>query len=319
MSDEFDHKALLASLSSEQRQSLLEKSDKAGLLHLMLYLSMVVVGAALILNAVWFYPLVIVGQGALMVFFFTLLHEASHKTPFKSDRLNTLAAHMAGFIIFLPPTWFRYFHLAHHRHTHDPDNDPELSQPKPQTIAGHLVYMTGLPETVNRIKSLFFKSIQQSTEEFVPERGRAKVLREYRLYLLAYAALLTGSFLLGTAALFWIWILPFLVGGPFMRGYLLAEHSLCPHTDNMLANTRTTFTNRVVRFIAWNMPFHAEHHVHANVPFHKLPEFHQITSEYLQSTEDGYVKFNELMWARLKLLNTLHDHKCRGVTHVGQC
>ncbi|MEM1299415.1 MAG: fatty acid desaturase, partial [Pseudomonadota bacterium] len=84
---------------------------------------------------------------------------------------------------------------------------------------------------------------------------------------------------------------PMLLGGPFLRAYLLAEHTFCPHVSNMLANTRTTFTNKLVRWLAWNMPYHAEHHAYPAVPFHKLPQFHALTRAHLGETQDGYTDF----------------------------
>jgi fatty acid desaturase len=60
----------------------------------------------------------------------------------------------------------------------------------------------------------------------------------------------------------------------------------------MLENTRTTLTNRVVRFIAWNMPYHVEHHAYPSVPFHKLPEFHQHTQAHIKHLDEGYARFN---------------------------
>ena len=86
--------------------------------------------------------------------------------------------------------------------------------------------------------------------------------------------------------------MPVLFGQPFLRAYLLAEHARCPHVANMLENTRTTFTTALVRFVAWNMPYHAEHHAYPAVPFHKLPRFHQIVRAHLRSTERGYVRFH---------------------------
>jgi fatty acid desaturase len=47
-----------------------------------------------------------------------------------------------------------------------------------------------------------------------------------------------------------------------------------------------------VRLIAWNMPYHAEHHSYPAVPFHKLPRFHGIVAAHLRSTENGYVRFH---------------------------
>ncbi|MGR3468946.1 MAG: fatty acid desaturase, partial [Shimia sp.] len=64
-----------------------------------------------------------------------------------------------------------------------------------------------------------------------------------------------------------------------------------PPVANMLENSRTTFTNRVVRFLAWNMPYHAEHHAYPQVPFHQLPALHAHTARHLKSTSDGYAAF----------------------------
>jgi len=88
-------------------------------------------------------------------------------------------------------------------------------------------------------------------------------------------------------------MLPALLGQPFLRLYLLAEHGRCPPVANMLENTRTTLTNRAVRFLAWNMPYHIEHHSAPNVPFHKLPGLHQIMQTDLISTSPNYRVFTK--------------------------
>ena len=113
-------------------------------------------------------------------------------------------------------------------------------------------------------------------------KGKAKVRLEARLTLAAYAVLAAASVALSSTALLWAWIVPVLLGQPFLRAYLLAEHARCPHVANMLENTRTTFTTALVRAIAWNMPYHAEHHAYPAVPFHKLPRFHEIVARASQ-------------------------------------
>ena len=82
--------------------------------------------------------------------------------------------------------------------------------------------------------------------------------REARVLLLIYTAVALSLFY--SSFLLWIWIVPVLISQPVLRAYLLAEHGLCPPVADMFANTRTTFTNRLVRALAWNMPYHAEHH-----------------------------------------------------------
>ena len=67
----------------------------------------------------------------------------------------------------------------------------------------------------------------------------------------------------------------------------------------MLANTRTTFTTGLVRRLAWNMPYHAEHHAYPAVPFHALPRFHALVRDHLKTTERGYARFHRRLAAGL--------------------
>jgi fatty acid desaturase len=98
---------------------------------------------------------------------------------------------------------------------------------------------------------------------------------------------------LGNFWIIWCWLLPIILGQPFLRLNLLAEHGRCPMVANMFENTRTTFTNRIVRFLAWNMPYHAEHHAYPTVPFHKLPMLHDLVRDELKVTSNGYVEFQK--------------------------
>jgi fatty acid desaturase len=231
-------------------------------------------------------------QGILIIFLFTALHESIHETAFRSPVLNRIVANVCGFLVIVPPVWFRYFHFAHHSHTHDKANDPELSSEKPQTLRQYAAHLTAIPYWIATARTIAANVVGPNREAFVAERARVKVVHEARVYLGLYGLLFLSSLIAGSAALLWIWIVPVLLGQPFLRAYLLAEHARCPHVANMLENTRTTFTNAVVRFITWNMPFHAEHHALPTVPFHKLPRFHEIVRAHLKTTERGYARFH---------------------------
>jgi fatty acid desaturase len=84
------------------------------------------------------------------------------------------------------------------------------------------------------------------------------------------------------------WLLPMICGQPVLRAILLAEHTGCTEDANGLTNTRTTYASWPVRFLMWNMPFHAEHHLHPAVPFHRLPELHQLIKERLTHISPSY-------------------------------
>ena len=59
---------------------------------------------------------------------------------------------------------------------------------------------------------------------------------------------------------------------------------------DMLANSRTVHTNAVVRFLAWNMPYHAEHHAYAAIPFHALPRAHAALGPFVRVQSQGYAR-----------------------------
>ena len=295
-----DHKTLIASLSAEQRAVLTEKSDRQGLTRLALHWGSIAVLAALVAFGVPGWQVLILPLGILIVFLFTLLHEAVHRTPFRTEWINDVVARVSGFLLLLPADWFRYFHFAHHRHTQDPEKDPELASPKPASPWQYAIHVSGLPIWRNAIQTLVSNATGSGLYAYVPEKGRGTVRREARTMLAVYVALAVLSLVLRNNVLLWVWIIPALVGQPFLRLYLLAEHGRCAYVANMLENSRTTFTNALVRMLAWNMPYHAEHHSYPAVPFYRLPEFHALIQKHLAVTEHGYGRFNAKYYAAMK-------------------
>jgi fatty acid desaturase len=287
-----DHRAVIAGITPEERVALTSLSNGPGLIHLAAHLGLIVLIGTFIAMRVPYWPALMLPQGILIIFLFTALHEATHETAFRSAWLNKSVAALCGFLVIMPPNWFRYFHFAHHRHTQDQERDPELMAKKPETVWDYGRYLSGLPLWWSSIKTIFQNALGRWKDDYVPARGRAAVITEARIMLVLYAALSLGSFYLQRSDLLWLWLVPILIGQPFLRAYLLAEHARCPLVANMFENTRTTFTTASVRFIAWNMPYHAEHHAYPVVPFHKLPALHRLTREHLKTTEKGYLRFH---------------------------
>lgn len=288
-----DHRAFIASLTASQRRHLTTKSDRQGLAHLAVHLAAIAVVASLILAAVPGWQLLMVIQGVLIVFLFTLLHETVHQTAFASQHLNLYVGYICGFAVFLAPVWFRFFHLAHHRHTQDPKNDPELAQAKPQSLRAYVLYVSGLPVWLSQLRALIRNALGRCADPFVPTARRQNIGTEARLMIAAYTLLTAACLAFKVTALIYVWLIPVLLGQPFLRLFLLAEHGRCPQVTDMFENTRTTFTTWLMRKLAWNMPYHAEHHAYPTVPFHKLPDLHALARAHLKQTEDGYARFHQ--------------------------
>jgi len=83
----------------------------------------------------------------------------------------------------------------------------------------------------------------------------------------------------GSTFAWYYWVLPTFLGQPFLRFYLIAEHTGCEATSDMMHNTRTTYTFWFYKKLAWNMPWHAEHHAFPQVPFYALDKVHELVNK----------------------------------------
>ena len=285
------HKDFLRSLPPQEKAALTARSDRAGVRHLMVHGGLIILCGGLIAAKVPFWWALLLPQGVLIAFLFTLQHEATHKTPFETEALNEWVGWASGVLIFQPFLWFRYFHLMHHRHTNDPEHDPELAGlPKPESWPDMLRHLSSVGYWRDKAVLLWSLAFGTIDATYLPERTHPRLRREARGMLAIYGVALAVT-LLVHPVLIWVWLLPLTLGFPVLRLYLLAEHGRCPQVASMFDNTRTTYTNSVVRFLAWNMPYHIEHHTFPQVPFHLLPAFHTRIRAHLGHTSPGYAAF----------------------------
>jgi fatty acid desaturase len=279
------------------------RSDTRGLLHLAGHGALLLATGTLLALSIgsWWVAPATVLHGVVLIALFAPLHETIHRTAFKSRWLNDAVGWLCGFLLVLPPEYFRFFHFAHHRHTQDPLNDPELASPKPTTFTQWLIHASGWGYWRAELVGLVTHALGRTPEPFLnAPRAAARVATEARIVLIVYALIAAIAVATGSWAPLTYWVLPALTGQPFLRFYLLAEHTLCPLVPDMLANSRTTRTNGIVRFLAWNMPYHAEHHAFPSVPFHALPSLHGDLRPDLKVVAAGYVTVNREIIRRLQ-------------------
>ena len=297
--------AIYATARPEERQALLRltaRSDLKGLVQLACHLGALLATGALVWSArgtPWLPPAMLL-HGILLVFLFAPLHESVHWTAFRSRRLNDVVAWACGALLLLPPGYFRAFHFAHHRHTQDPARDPELAAPKPRTLRTYVWHAAGLPYWRERLATTVRHARARVDEPFIGARQRPEIVREARLLLGVYLLAVVASSAASSAALIYLWLGPVLLGQPFLRLYLLAEHTGCPLVANMLENSRTTRSLAPLRRLAWNMPYHAEHHACPALPFHALPVAHRILKARIAVQAPGYVAVHREILAGLR-------------------
>jgi len=289
-SSDKDHRAALAAVGSERVAALGETSDRPGLIRLASHLGLLVltVTAVLAVEGWWRLPLQFL-HGTVLVFLFSAAHECIHRTAFRTRWLNDTVAWGAGLALMLPPNAFRYFHFAHHRHTQDAERDPELATPKPRTRGEYFRRLTGWSYWSAQMHALITAAAGAPLPEYVPPRGAARVRAEARVFLAVYAVVATLPTLTGSTLALTLLVIPALLGQPMLRAFLLAEHTACPLVPDMLANSRTTFTHRAIRWLTWEMPWHTAHHAAPTVPFHRLGALTAEIEHALKSTAPGYI------------------------------
>ena len=231
---------------------------------------------------------------------FAPLHECCHRTAFRSRRVNDAVAWCAGLLCFYNSTFYRRYHQWHHRYAHQIGLDPELEDGFPTTGFSYLLEVSGWNWWIGKFRGyarLLFgdlSGLAYLSPEVIPQ-----IRRSVRWQFSIYGALALVSVLNGSGFLFWNWLLPLAVGQPFLRLVLLAEHSGCSFDANGTTNTRTTLTNPVVAWQMWNMPFHAEHHLYASLPFHSLPAAHRWIGPALKHLDPGYFAVHKKMLRNL--------------------
>ncbi len=292
-------------LSPAQIKQLSVRSNVPGLVRAVTHYGAIVAAGAMIwfvrsrYGLVWTLPLLLL-QGYLVAFLFMAVHEAAHKTVFRSRRMSVILGHLSAFTIILPYEYYALFHWDHHRHTQNPERDPELlTGTIPSSDTKLAVAYTGLVQMVNRIRLLLRHAITGTvTVPWVPEGKRAMIVLEARAYVLGYLVLLTGSVAFSTAIVLWTWLVPLFVGQLFLRPYLYAEHTGCDdHTHSAYENTRTTYTGALMKWFAWNMPYHVEHHAYPSVPFHALPQLNEVIADRITHRGENYRAVTRETWS----------------------
>ena len=272
-------------------KSLTARSDTKGALHLAGHLGALAVTGWLVAQAAggpWLLPAAL-GHGIVLVFLFAPLHETIHRTAFRTRWLNDALAWVCGAVLLLPANYFRAFHFAHHRYTQDPARDPELDPPKPASLSAYLVHVSGFPYWRKQVRGLIRQAAGRVEEPFIAPAQRPAVIREARVLLCLYAGIAAASLAAQSWAAVLFWVVPVLLGQPILRLYLLAEHTGLPEVPDMVRNTRTTRTLLPLRALAWNMPFHVEHHAYPGIPFHALPAAHAHLKPRLPEVAPGYL------------------------------
>ena len=173
----------------------------------------------------------------------------------------------------------------------------------PSSPATYLLELSGLPWWMGKVR-VFARLLRGDVSgmPYIAADALPSIRRSVALQIATYAALAAFSLWHPNGLLWWNWLLPLALGQPFLRFLLMAEHNGCAYTADMTANTRTTLTVAPIRWLMWEMPFHAEHHLYPSIPFHALKRAHPLLLEHLRHCAPGYLAVHRELLADLPRL-----------------
>ena len=274
-----------ATVDRKKMKQLMKRDDAPSIRHFAIWGVLLIAagaGAVMTWGSWWCVPFFMV-YGVLYSMSDHHAHELSHGTPFKTRWVNEWLYHLNGFMTLHESNYWRWSHTRHHTDTLQVGLDPEIAVMAPPDIGKMLLDVFFLRSGVSQLRTIFraaFGIIDGDGEHFVPESERGGVIRTSRIYVLIMV-------LTVAACLYWQSVLPALliVTPRFYGGFMAQLFNITQHAGlredfrDHRVNTRTFHANPVFRFLYMNMNYHVEHHMFPMVPWHRLPELHDLIKD----------------------------------------
>ena len=222
---------------------------------------------------------------------YSLFHDLTHNSMFRSRRTNSAWGHFLGFLLFTPYRWWQRQHAIHHAHTGDLDHRgigeintmtvAEYEAASPLRRLGYRLYR-------NPLLLLFVgPGLVFLFERRFPQRSMTpRILLSVVITNLALAAWLIGwSALVGLGTFLVIQGTTLIAGGAIAAWMLYIQHQFedtyyqaAGSWEFELAALQGSSYLRLPSFLAWvvgNANFHHVHHLSAKIPNYNLRAAHE--------------------------------------------
>jgi fatty acid desaturase len=235
-----------------------------------------------------------------------LMHEAVHHNLFRSRAANHLTGVVAAAWLFFHGPAYRGWHLTHHAFTFGPDDSEQLPE-RFRSRLGYLGYCLVLgPSFAVILWAGAVATLAGRPPRWIgPPRLRSYVRRWALAPLLVFAIAGVGL-ALSPAIVVRGWLVPAALGSLVVFPFLtMPEHYEGRGRQGLLANTRTTVSNRLLGYLYWNNNFHTAHHLVPTVPPQSLGRVDERIADRNTLRDTGFLAFHrrvlrELPWLPLR-------------------
>jgi fatty acid desaturase len=213
---------------------------------------------------------------------FALLHEAGHKTLFRTAWLNKISGHVAGFLALIPFDCWKCVHARHHRWTGWQDLDATTATLVPRKLGWLekavviVCWWLWIPlfSTLYRLNNYWH--LPRLWRYFPSPTFRWRLGLNVLVYVLSYAFVI---WLVGPRQMLHLVGLGLLLSMMLQDLIILSQHTHIPmqvshgeQVDPFSPREQEEFTRSLVfpkwfaRWILINLDAHELHHIHAGIP-----------------------------------------------------
>lgn len=235
--------------------------------------------------------LVILGLAGVIALHSSLQHEVLHGHPFGNQTLND-ALVFPALGVFVPYLRFKDTHLAHHFDPNltDPYDDPESNYLDGQ-IWGQTRAVMRLLYQFNTIllgRMVIGPAVSMTAFYIVDVkailRGNKRIAISYAMHL-AGLVLPLAWVLMATGLPLWAF-----VAGAYLAMSILKIRTFLEHQahDHAAARTVIIEDRGLLAFLFLNNNYHAVHHIHPKVVWHKLPKVFAARRDKFLKRNNGY-------------------------------
>jgi fatty acid desaturase len=225
-------------------------------------------------------------------------HEFQHNNVFTSRKINQFFYKFLMFYSLTNWVYNKLSHMNHHRYALVEDKDDEFPFEKLDLLSLFQLLTFNVNIFFRRIRILFINSLGNFPMTNT-NKSSNKILRDEmkncaRLILLGHFFLIAFFYYNNNLYLYLIIILSQFFFNFFKDICVRAQH-YGHNKDNVFEDTRSLETNKIIKFLYWNVNFHVEHHLYPSVPFYNLPKLRNLIGPKNILTRHGLINFFKIL------------------------
>jgi len=239
-----------------------------------------------------------------------LEHQCLHNTAYRSRFWGRVAGVLLGLPSLVSFSDYQNSHLKHHRLLGTPEDKEffNYAYKKLNSFPALVTHLWMVRHHRDVVGYIFNSARGKLVRKDEATLKMAKKIRfEYQLMAVFLTTMALVTIFFETTLFLKLWLIPMLIAVPTHALIELPEHIGCNTTiADVLVNTRTIKTNRLLVWFVNGNNYHVEHHWLPAVPNDKFPQLHTYVSSRTAYADVSYRSFYTQFFRNLRQ-NNLHQ------------